>query len=63
MDKKITTLYDDYSQGRTNRRDFIRKLTMLAGSSAAALALLPILEENNLKASANLQDDPDLMTE
>ncbi len=63
MDKKITTLYDDYSQGRTNRRDFIRKLTMLAGSTAAALALLPILEENNLKASANLQDDPDLLTE
>ena len=63
MDKKITTLYDDYSQGRTNRRDFIRKLTMLAGSTAAALALLPILEENNLKASENLQDDPDLLTE
>lgn len=63
MDKKITTLYNDYSQGRTNRRDFFRKLVMLAGSTAAALALLPILEENNLKASVNLQDDPDLLTE
>jgi carboxymethylenebutenolidase len=63
MDKKITTLYDDYSQGRTNRRDFFRKLAMLAGSTSAALALLPILEENKLKASANLQDDPDLLTE
>ena len=63
MDKKITTLYDDYSQGWTNRRDFFRKLVMLAGSTAAALALLPILEENNLKASVNLQDDPDLLTE
>jgi carboxymethylenebutenolidase len=63
MDKKITNLYDDYSQGRTNRRDFFRKLAMLAGSTSAALALLPILEENKLKASANLQDDPDLLTE
>jgi len=63
MDKKITTLYNDYSQGRTNRRDFFRKLVMLAGSTAAALALLPILEENKLKASAILQDDPDLLTE
>lgn len=63
MDKKITTLYDDYSQRRTNRRDFFRKLVMLSGSTAAALALLPILEENKLKASANLQDDPDLLTE
>ncbi|MFA5817832.1 MAG: dienelactone hydrolase family protein [Bacteroidales bacterium] len=63
MDKKITTLYDDYSQRRTNRRDFFRKLVMLSGSTAAALALLPILKENKLKASANLQDDPDLLTE
>jgi carboxymethylenebutenolidase len=36
---------------------------MLSGSTAAALALIPILEENKLKASTNLQDDPDLMTE
>ena len=63
MDKKITTLFDDYSHGRTNRRDFFKKLVMLSGSTAAALALIPILEENKLKASTNLQDDPDLMTE
>jgi carboxymethylenebutenolidase len=63
MDQKITTLYDDYRQGRTNRRDFIRKLAIFAGSSAAAMALLPILEENSLKASTLLQDDPDLVTE
>ncbi|MCX6254043.1 MAG: dienelactone hydrolase family protein [Bacteroidia bacterium] len=63
MDKKIATLYDDYRQGRTDRRDFIRKLAMVAGSTAAALALLPVLEENNLKASTAFQADPDLMTE
>jgi len=63
MDQKITTIYNDYRQGRTNRRDFLRKLAMFAGSTAAALALLPILEENGLKASASFQDDPDLVTE
>lgn len=63
MDPKITTLYDDYRQGRTNRRDFLKKLTMFAGSTSAALALLPVLEENSLKASTNLQADPDLITE
>ena len=63
MDKKITTLYDDYRQGRTNRRVFIRKLAMFAGSTAAALALLPVLEENNLNASTSQQNDNDLLTE
>lgn len=63
MDQKITTIYNDYRQGRTNRRDFLRKLAMFAGSTAAALALLPILEENGIKASESFQDDPDLVTE
>jgi carboxymethylenebutenolidase len=63
MDQKITTIYNEYRQGQTNRRDFIRKLAMFAGSTAAALALLPVLEENSLKASASFQDDPDLLTE
>jgi carboxymethylenebutenolidase len=63
MDKKITNLYNDYRQGLTNRRDFISKLTMIAGSTAAALALLPVLEDNSLKAASSTQDYPGLMTE
>jgi carboxymethylenebutenolidase len=63
MEQKITTIYNDYRQGRTSRRDFIRKLAMVAGSTAAALALLPALEENGMKASVPFQDDPDLVTE
>jgi carboxymethylenebutenolidase len=62
MNKKITTIYDDYRNGFTNRRDFIRKLAMVTGSTAAALALLPVLEDNSLKASV-IQDDSDLVTE
>jgi carboxymethylenebutenolidase len=62
MNKKITTIYDDYRKGFTNRRDFIRKLAMVTGSTAAALAILPVLEDNSLKASV-IQDDSDLVTE
>jgi carboxymethylenebutenolidase len=63
MNQKITTLYNEYKQGHTDRRSFLKKLAMFAGSTAAALALLPVLEENNLKAAASFQTDPDLVTE
>jgi len=63
MDKEITRLYEDYKQGGTNRRDFIRKLAMVVGSTAAAMALLPVLEDNSLKASTPSQDNSDLITE
>jgi len=63
MDKQITTLYDDYRQGKTNRRDFVRKLAMVSGSTAAAMALMPVLEGNSLGAFSADQTDPDLVTE
>jgi carboxymethylenebutenolidase len=63
MDKKITALYADYKQGQTNRRDFVRKLAIIAGSSAAAMALLPVLEDNSSKASKTIQDNPEIMSE
>ena len=62
MKKEITSLYDDYKQGKTSRRDFLRKLTLFTGSSAAAMSLLPVLEVNNLDSSP-VQDDSDLITE
>ncbi len=63
MDKKITTLYADYKQGKTNRREFVRKLAIAAGSTAAAMALIPVLEDNSLKTSGSNQDDPELISE
>ena len=44
MDKKIARLYNDYQSGRVDRREFIKKLTLLAGSTAAAMSLLPVLD-------------------
>ena len=55
MEKNITKLYAEYKEGKTDRRAFIKKLTMAAGSTAAALALLPALEEVN--AFASTQDN------
>ena len=63
MVKKIAKLYDDYKQGRTNRRNFVRRLAIIAGSSAAATALLPVLEDNSSKASGTIQDNPEIMSE
>lgn len=44
MDTKITSLYNEYIHGDMPRREFIRRLTELAGSTAAAGALLTLLE-------------------
>jgi carboxymethylenebutenolidase len=63
MDRKITDLYKDYRRGQTDRRTFIRKLTMFAGSTAAAMALLPVLEDNEAEAAVAQQEYPDLVTE
>lgn len=46
MDKKISRLYSDYKQGEINRRDFLRKLVMYTGTTAAAMTMLPMLEDN-----------------
>ena len=61
MDEKIVNLYADYKQGRLNRRDFVRKLAIVAGTSAAAAALIPRMEKTN--SSFSKQDDQDLNTE
>ena len=63
MDRKITNMYQDYKKGRTNRRDFLKKLAMVAGSTAAAVALLPVLEENEVMAAAMPKKEPKLITE
>jgi carboxymethylenebutenolidase len=63
MNIKINHLYDDYKRGLINRRDFLRKLSLYAGGTAAAMTLLPLLEENYLKAALPPEDDKGLFTE
>jgi carboxymethylenebutenolidase len=46
MDQKIIALFDSFTHGGMNRRTFMDRLKSLAGSAAAASALLPTLENN-----------------
>ena len=63
MDKKIADLYDEYTKGVLDRRGFIKKLSVLTGSVAAAYALLPGLGKNHAEADIIPKDDPRLQTE
>jgi carboxymethylenebutenolidase len=61
MDQKIITLFDSYTHGGMSRRAFLDKLTLMAGSAAAATALLPVLENNYAQAAMVAEDDPRLL--
>jgi carboxymethylenebutenolidase len=49
--------YDDYTHLTLDRRDFMEKLTKLAGSGAAAAAIAPLLAANSAKAAIVAEDD------
>lgn len=61
MDQRIINLYDEYTHKPLSRQEFLRRLTLLAGGTAAAMTLLPLLEVNY--AHAALTNDDDLFTE
>jgi len=63
MDQKIITLFDRFTHGGMNRRDFMEKLALIAGSSAAAMALLPLLENNYAHADILSEGDPSIKSE
>ncbi|MBS0012113.1 MAG: dienelactone hydrolase family protein [Bacteroidales bacterium] len=63
MDPEINLLYDKFRKGSLNRRQFLKKLSLLAGSTAAAYSLLPLLEGNDARAAAPAVPTADLHTE
>jgi carboxymethylenebutenolidase len=63
MDREIKNLYTDFKNGRVSRRIFIKKLAIITGSSAAALALFPVLEEDEIKAAKAPKKELALITE
>ena len=63
MDQRIIDLYDRFTHGLINRRDFMDRLTTVAGSSAAAAALLPLLQNDYARAATVAVDDARLATE
>jgi carboxymethylenebutenolidase len=63
MDQKFISLFDRFTHGGMNRREFMEKLTILAGSTTAATALLPILENNYAHANILPEGDPRIVSE
>ena len=57
MDQRIIDLYDSFTHGGINRRTFLDRLAQIAGSSAAALALLPLLQNDYARAAIVAPDD------
>jgi carboxymethylenebutenolidase len=63
VDQRIIDLYDEYTHRPLERRVFLERLAALAGGTAAALALLPLLENAYAHAQQVPPDDPRLQTE
>ena len=63
MDQKIINLYDRFTHGGLSRREFLDRLAELAGSAAAAAALLPILQNDYAQAAVIAADDGRLAAE
>jgi carboxymethylenebutenolidase len=67
MSPKITQemirAYDEYTHLTLDRRRFMEKLTKLAGSGAAAVAIAPMLMSNYARAQVVAPDDPRLKIE
>jgi len=51
MDRRVIELYDEYTHKPLARRVFLRRLAALTGSTAAAFAVLPMLENNYAQAA------------
>ncbi|MBI3129145.1 MAG: dienelactone hydrolase family protein [Candidatus Tectomicrobia bacterium] len=59
MNRAIIDLYDEFRHTPMPRREFMSRLTQLAGGAAAATSILPLLE-GNAEAAKVAPDDPKL---
>lgn len=60
MEQRLINLYDDFTHGRMNRRDFMERMIKAAGGAAAATAALSLLESNYALAQTVAETDPGL---
>jgi carboxymethylenebutenolidase len=63
MDQKIIDLYDDFIHGGMNRRDFLERLTVMVGTTAAATAAMSLLQSDYALAQMVPANDARLATE
>lgn len=61
MTKKVNELYDEFRSGRVNRREFMKKLALATGGTAAAVIILPGC--NGAAASAQKSGSVSLINE
>jgi carboxymethylenebutenolidase len=57
MDQKIINLYDAYTHSALSRKEFMKQLGILAGGTALALTILPMLENNYAQAATVIDAD------
>ncbi|MBS0248994.1 MAG: dienelactone hydrolase family protein [Proteobacteria bacterium] len=62
-DQRVVDLYDSFTHGVIDRRTFLDRLTEVAGSTAAALALLPLLQNDYARAETIPANDSRLIAE
>lgn len=63
MDQRIIDLYDGLTHGLCTRRQFIDRAAEIVGSTAAAVALIPLLQCDYAKAETVAASDPRLASE
>jgi carboxymethylenebutenolidase len=63
MNQEIINLFDEYTHKPLSREEFMKRLARLTGSTAAALAVLPLLEVNYAHAATVNEEDDDLIIE
>src|SRR5262245_2366537 len=63
VNQDIINLYDRFTHGGISRRAFLDRLAELAGSTAAAAALLPLLQNDYARAAIVSPDDGRLAAE
>jgi carboxymethylenebutenolidase len=61
MDQKFINLFDVFTHGGMNRREFMDKLTLMAGSTAAATVVLGTLQNNYAVAAITEPSDARLV--
>jgi carboxymethylenebutenolidase len=63
MESRIRELYNDYRKGNVSRREFLKRLALFAGGTAAAMSILPSLKNNYAKAAVTSWVEPDVHAE
>ncbi len=63
MRQELVGLYEKDSNGSLDRRDFLKRLAVIAGSAAASHALLPLLGRDAAWAQITAKDDARLISE